>query len=288
MAKTQNQLTIVANYLHSKVARIGELLPANSGVTAPKLVRVVLLAINDNPALLSCTPESVYAAVLESARLGLEIGGPMAQAYLVPYGRKATFQLGYRGLIDLVIRAGSATDVNVEYVYEGDTFRRELGINGKWVHIASSDQERESKPITHVYAEFLLPDGRVKRHTMTASEINEHARQFSPSFAKKDSAWQTCWKAMAAKTVIRQPILRGLLPVRLPEEAQKHVMWDENPAASIHDFAQTFGQEPPQPKRIEAETVANQDAEPELTEQEKADILAREKLQADAEALLNR
>jgi recombination protein RecT len=221
-------------------------MPTNSAISAEKLVRVTLLAINTNPTLLTCSPESIYAAMLESARLGLEIGGSLPSAYLVPYKGKAQFQIGYRGMIELVIRTGSVKDVNVEYVHEGDTFQREMGIGGKWTHIASNDPKRESKPITHVYSEFLLPDDRIKRHVMTTEELNDHASRYSQAF--KDGPWQTAWKQMAAKTVLKQPILRGLLTISLPEDVKDHIVGDAH-VVSLQDVVESLPAPEPPPKK---------------------------------------
>lgn len=182
------------------------------------------------------------SALLESARLGLEIGGALPQAYLVPYGKKAVFQIGYRGLIELVTRSGSVQEVGVEFVYEGDAFRREMGIDGKWTHIASDAPDREQREITHVYSEFRLADGRIKRYAMTKAEIDSHAERFSPTAMDKEGPWRQHWKAMACKTVIRQPIMRGLLPIRLRDEERKYVVTDPVPATSIRELAGTFGQ----------------------------------------------
>jgi recombination protein RecT len=249
MAATNKQLTVVNDYLQKRLPRIRELMPTNSAISAEKLCRVTLLAINTNPTLLTCSPESIYAAMLESARLGLEIGGAMPHAYLVPYKGKAQFQVGYRGMIELVIRSGSAKDVNIEYVHEGDTFQREMGIHGKWTHIANNDPKRESNPITHVYVEFLLPDDRIKRHVMTTEEINDHAARYSQAVNAKDGPWKTAWKAMAAKTVIKQPILRGLLPISLPDNIKKHITGDDH-VVSLQDVVESLpALEPPTKKR---------------------------------------
>lgn len=269
MAKN-TQIVEISNYLITKVDRIGDLMPSNAGITPLRFVRVALLAINDNPRLLQCTRESIYSALLESARLGLEIGGALPQACLVPYGKKAVFQILYRGLIELVTRSGSVREVGVEVVYEGDAFKREMGIDGKWTHIASDAPDREQREITHVYSEFRLADGRIKRYAMTKAEIDAHAERFSPSVMDKEGAWKQHWKAMAMKTVIRQPIMRGLLPIRLRDEEQKYVVRDPVPSTSIRELAGTFGI-PENVPEIEC------DAEGEImTDEEKAAIEAAE------------
>jgi recombination protein RecT len=263
------QLQVIGHYLQSKVDRIGELMPSNAGITAQRLVRVTLMAINDNPRLLQCTPESVYAALLESARLGLEIGGALPQGYLVPYGKKAVFQLGYRGLIDLVLRSGNVKRVHVEFVHVGDVFHREMGIDGRWQHVASNDVNREDQPITHVYSEFKMSDGETQRYAMTKAEIDKHGQQFSQSWGDADGPWQQHWKAMAAKTVIRQPIQHGLIPIRLSDVERRHVIPEPSTSGSLRELAAAFGEQEI-PCDTEGEIVC------EISDEEKAQILAQE------------
>lgn len=236
---SQNALKVVGDYLASRKDRIGKILPASCGVTPQKLISVTLMAMSENPQLLKCSPESVYKSLLDSSRMGLEIGGPMALAYLVPYRDKAQLIIGYRGLIELARRAGSIQDADVFYVHEGDTFRREMGIGGKWTHIASLDQDRETKPITHVYAEFLLASGHSKRFVMTRDEINRHRDKYSQAARSSDSPWQTNWKAMAAKTVLKQPILRGLIGITVADGQGREV--DIKQHLASEDYVQSNG-----------------------------------------------
>ena len=232
MATALKPLAKIRGYLEERRERIQGMIPKGSGLTADRLNRLTLMAVGDSPSLMRCSAESVVKSVMQAARYGLEIGGPLPQAYLVAYNTEATLIVGYRGLLSLVLRSGSVKEVGVEFVYQGDTFERQLGIGGKFKHVASNAQDRESHPVTHVYSEFLLPTGNIKHWVMTADEINRHAQQFSPSCNKKDSAWQTSWKAMAAKTVLRQPILRGLLPINLTAD-EREAFGDQGPLDMI-------------------------------------------------------
>ena len=45
------------------------------------------------------------------------------------------FQLGYKGLIDLVYRSEEVTDIQAHEVYENDEFEYELGLDPKLKHI---------------------------------------------------------------------------------------------------------------------------------------------------------
>lgn len=277
------QLVVIRQRFLAQVPKIREILPAGCGVTAERLVRVFLLEIFERPELRECTEESLLAALIESGRTGLEIGGPMPQAYIVPYKRRAVFVVGYRGLVDMVLRSGRVTGLNVELVYQGDTFHREPGIYGKLIHRASDAPDRESRPITHVYSEFEMTDGKVRRFCMSAEQINKHAEHFSKTFSQPEGAWKTSWEAMASKTLIRRPVQRGLIPIRLNAAEMKHVLFDENPARSTVSLESMSEPE----ERLVLDTSESQEIscddggeifdDSQLTDEEKAAILAAER-----------
>lgn len=123
-------------------------------MSGDRMVRVALTAFRQNPALASCDPKSIFAAIIISSQLGLEIG-VLGHAYLVPYKAECTLIPGWRGLVDLVSRAGKAS-VWTGAVYEGDTFTYRLGDSPYLDHVPSGAEESYDK-LTHVYA-----IGRVK------------------------------------------------------------------------------------------------------------------------------
>ena len=77
-------------------------------LTPEHFTRMALSAINNMPRLAECTSMSFIAALMNAAQLGLESNTPLGQAYLKPYKnsgvREYQFQLGYRGMTDLVYR----------------------------------------------------------------------------------------------------------------------------------------------------------------------------------------
>jgi len=50
-----------------------------------RMARLTAMLCSRDTALSECTPISVLSAVMDAASLRLEIGGPLAQSYLVPY-----------------------------------------------------------------------------------------------------------------------------------------------------------------------------------------------------------
>ena len=85
-------------------------------LSVDRFLQSAFTAIRNNPVLLECTPESVKLALMEAAKLGLEID-VMGSCYLIPYNKKqyvngrenkykeAQLQVGYKGLLELVRRA---------------------------------------------------------------------------------------------------------------------------------------------------------------------------------------
>src|SRR5262245_44358346 len=63
--------------------------------TPERMLRIILSEVEKTPGLLECTPESFWLAVIQTAQLGLEVGGVLGQAYLIPYGKQCTLVVGY-------------------------------------------------------------------------------------------------------------------------------------------------------------------------------------------------
>lgn len=202
-----------------------------AGVNPAALVKKALFAIQANPRLLDCDKDSLFMAVYESAVNGLEIGGIRSEAYLVPYGEKVQLIPGYKGLISLVRRTGKLVDVTMECVHQGDTFEATKGDEVKLVHRPSDDPKREQQPVTHVYVIFHMVDGSKVRNVWTSAQVNAHRDRYSEGYRraeaylrdcekkkakpdpKKLSPWHNNWAVMAYKTLIRDAINRGRLPL---------------------------------------------------------------------------
>lgn len=94
-------------------------------MSADRMARLALTAFSTNKDLQACRTESILASLMTATQLGLE-PGINGQGYLIPYKGTCTFVPGWKGLVDLVSRAGRAT-VWTGAVYEGDHFDYQLG-----------------------------------------------------------------------------------------------------------------------------------------------------------------
>lgn len=198
-----------------------------SMISSERFQRVALTAFSNNPKLQQCEPMSFIAAMMESAQLGLEPNTPLGQAYLIPYGSKVQFQIGYKGLLELAQRSGKIKTLYAHEVRENDEFDIDYGLEQKLIHKPLLKGSRGD--VIGYYAVYHLDTGGHSFVFMTKQEILEHAMKFSKTF--KMGPWQTDFDAMAKKTVIKQLLKYAPLSI----EMQKAVSSDETVKSQISE-----------------------------------------------------
>ena len=162
----------------------------------------VLLAVASNTALQKCTPISIYGAALQAATLRLSVDPSTGQAYLVPFGDKATLIVGYKGLYDLAIRTGKYRYINVGPIYEGEVVEQDR-ISG--FHKITGACTNKKNVVGYIAA-FELFQGYAKTVYWTVEEIDFHGSKYSKSYNNASSLWKTNKEAMRRKTVLRDLI----------------------------------------------------------------------------------
>ena len=194
----------IYDYINANKLEFERALPAQ--MDTERFIRVVLTALRTNTQLQRCSVQSVLAAAMTGAQLGLEINTPLGHAYLIPYkhkdrGYEAQFQLGYQGIIDLAWRSGKYRTIYAMKVYDNDTFRYSYGLNPTLKHIP--DKKPEGLPC-YYYAVYQLANGGANFVVMSREAIEAHATRYSQSFRKgKESPWQTEFDLMSMKTCIK-------------------------------------------------------------------------------------
>lgn len=180
-------------------------------MTPERMIHLAVMATTKTPLLLECDPRSIVFSVMQAASLGLEIGGPVPGAHLVPYKRKnvgliCTLIPDYRGLIQLAVEAGSIQSASVRLVYPGEHFKVWYGTDERIEHVPDFTIDRLDEFLTHAYVVFILPSGAVKFEVMAKDEI-DHIR--ATSKAKDSGPWVDWYGEMAKKTIVK----RGLKTV---------------------------------------------------------------------------
>ena len=191
---TQQQRPIVEQVMG---ARTGLAAALADRIGVERFTRAAVTVLRTNKGLANCSPESILGGLFVAAQLGLEIGGPLGYAHLVPYGREAQLIVGYKGFVELFYRAG-ARAVTVDIVREGDTLTRST-VGGKvvidWTDTDPLDSTR--KPVACL-ATIVLPSGEVLSHLMTREQILKRKPRTSRS-----GPWSDWEEEMWMKTTLR-------------------------------------------------------------------------------------
>ena len=219
-------------------ASFAEALPATvrKYLTPERLTKITLAAISRSPQLLECTPESVLRSVMDAAALGLEPGGPLGQAYLVPFRNKgkpeAQLIIGYRGLITLARRSGEIESVASNVVFARDRFRCDLA-TGLLEHepffaelpdgaSQMSDDDIDAacdrgKPIA-VYCVAKFVGGGQHVDVMTMADCEKIRRQ---SKAADSGPWANFYLEMCRKSVTKRAAKYWPLSIELADAMER-------------------------------------------------------------------
>lgn len=161
--KTASPVATFSKTLERMKPQIALALPKH--MSADRMARLALTAFSSNKDLQMCSTDSILSSLMTATQLGLE-PGINGQGYLIPYKNKCSFVPGWKGLVDLVSRAGRAT-VWTGAVYQGDKFDYQLGDEPFCRHKPGDGGDA----FTHVYA-----IGRVKDAQMPVIEVWTRAK----------------------------------------------------------------------------------------------------------------
>lgn len=184
-------------------------------INTDRFVRIAITTIRQNPKLAQCSQESLLGALMVSAQLGLE-PGTLGQCYLIPYGRECQFQIGYKGMIELLRRSGQLKDIYAYSVYENDDFEITYGLDRNLIHKPNLENKGN---FLGCYCVAILKDGAKAFEYMTKEEIETHAKKFSKTFG--NGPWKTDFEAMAHKTVVKKMLKWLPLSVEFLENIEK-------------------------------------------------------------------
>ena len=169
-------------------------------LTPDRMLRLALVAANQNPKILDCTPASVMQCLVTASSLGLEIGGSLGEAYLVPYKNTCTLIVGYRGYVSLARRSGEISTISAHCVYENDEFVYSLGLNPKLEHSPHRGANRGGLVAVYSVARFR-EEGVYQFDVMWRHEVDATRKR---SMSANNGPWVTDFDEMARKTVVRR------------------------------------------------------------------------------------
>jgi len=226
-----NELTKVSmkNYLSSPAISkyVEEILQDRKGT----FIATVTSLVNGNDKLQDCDKQTILMAALKAVGLNLPIEPSLGFAYIIPYGDKAQFQLGVKGLTQLALRSGEYAGINAMEVREGEFFGRD-DLGDPIIHWLPED-ERLNKKVIGFMSAFKTNKGFSKKVYWTIKQVEEHANRFSQGYQayKKYGAstsrarsgnltnpWESDFNSMASKTVLKNLLSKyGVLSIEVQD-----------------------------------------------------------------------
>lgn len=248
VAKKQRGVDLLKNMLNAESvqSQFKNALGKNSGT----FVASVIDLYNGDKSLQQCEPKAVVMEALKAAVLHLPINKALGYAFIIPFNNnrkvkytdeqgvererwekvmEPTFQIGYKGLIQLAMRTGQYRTLNADVVYEGE-LRKVNKLTGE----IAFDGERISDKVVGYFCYFELLNGFAKTLYMTVEQMAMHAKRFSKGLKKETTVeslinlaalpvsdsnavgWMGNFHGMAIKTVIRNLLSKyGYLSVEM-------------------------------------------------------------------------
>lgn len=188
----------------------------------------MLQVVANNKTLANSDPQSIIGAAMTAAVLDMPINPNLGFAYIVPYKAKnekgdyvdvASFQMGYKGYVQLAQRSGQFKKIGVCATFTEDT---EETVMKRLTSMLPSSNKGE---VSGYVAYFQLTNGFEAHIVMTVGELEEHGKKYSQTFKKYNSGlWKDQFEGMAKKTVLKL-LLSKYAPLSI--EMQKAISHDQ-------------------------------------------------------------
>lgn len=215
------------------------------GKNSGTFVASIIDLYNGDTNLQQCEPKAVVMEALKAAILKLPINKALGYAFIIPFNNSVkddkgnwikkmvpTFQMGYKGYIQLAMRTGQYRTINADVVYDGE-LRKVNKLTGE----IAFDGEKTSDKVIGYFCYFELLNGFSKTLYMTVEQMADHAKRYSKGLKKETTVesllnlanlpvatdskvvgWMGNFHGMAVKTVIRNLLSKyGYLSVEMQQ-----------------------------------------------------------------------
>jgi recombination protein RecT len=249
-------------YLDKLKPSISAALPKH--LNADRMARLVMTEFSKNAALRQCKFESIAACIMTASQLGLEIGVG-GQAYMIPYKDTATLVPGWKGLVDLVARAGRSS-VWTGAVFEGDVFDWELGDSPFLKHKPMGENDPDKMLFAYAIGRVNGSDHPIIE-CWPNKRIRKHFDKNVIPALKKNHYSNTHWEMYARKVVLLQVLKYLPQSIELQAAVDATHASDQGRSVSIDaDFVTIEQQVVPETKAISESHDLPADASPRLAQ----------------------
>ena len=184
------------------------------GKNSATFVASVIDLYNGDSNLQLCNPKQVVMEALKAATLHLPINKALGYAFIIPFKNskkdekgnwikvyEPTFQMGYKGYIQLAMRTGQYRTINADVVYDGE-LRKVNKLTGE----IAFDGERKSDKVIGYFCYFEL-DPKVTNHLYSC--------QLRICISSMPSVQNASIKALARRAFVMSGTFRSMAARRI-------------------------------------------------------------------------
>ena len=272
------------------------------GERAPQFAASIVQITNGSAQLKACDPHSLIAAAMTAAILDLPIDKNLGFAHIIPYKSMASFQMGYKGLIQLAVRSGQYRLLNACVVHKGEL----VSFNELTGELVLDPEKQDGDEVVGYAAYFKLVNGYEHACYWSKEKVTKHAGRYSQAYKakKQDSPWFTNFDSMALKTTVKDLISHwGIMSVQMQRAVVEdqgvrrnidsevdYIDNDPSPSRPVHTLdVESTTVESPAKQAFDEHAPAPDDSNPDLQPVEKsADKPADAKAPTEAEQTIIR
>lgn len=161
---------------------------AGNSDEALRFITAAVDYIRGNPKLLNTSPDSLLSALVTSAQFRFMPSGVSGEAYIIPYGSEAKFQMGYQGIVTLLYRSGKIKGITANIVYENDDFEFEEGLESFLKHKPVFGKDRGEAIGVYTVAQM---DGGIKTFKVMDKQSVLGIKNLSKAKNSAESPWNS-------------------------------------------------------------------------------------------------
>lgn len=217
-----------------------------------------LITIYESDAKLQeCDPAKLMMCAMNATSLNLPLNKNLGFAYIIPYKGIPSFQIGYKGLIQLAIRTGMYEYLNACEIREGEIERNKVTGAIKFIG------DKPKNKIVGYLAYLKLNTGFSASLYMDEDKIEKHALKFSTMYKydKQNKSKLSKWSdtevrpKMALKTVLKG--LLGTYGVMTTDMVNAFEKDNDNEYSNNRNIqeAEVINQEESKPKKVNLDNV---------------------------------
>lgn len=177
---------------------------------------------------------SVVNSALMAATLDLPINKEFGFAWIIPYGKSAQFQVGYKGFVQMALRTGQYEKLNVIPVYDGQLKSFNPLTEDIEFNFDEPVIDGEKKIIGYAFYMRLL-NGFSKTIYWSRKQVEDHGKRFSKTY--NSGPWKTDFDSMAKKTVLKNGLTKwGILSVEMQKAIEVDQAIIDKPINNLDDL----------------------------------------------------